>query len=66
VAAGIDGEATLLEPPLRFRTLPGALRVRLALRHPGASPSFLVPDTPWQVFSTLVSMALTGRPPQPV
>ena len=30
VAAGIDGEAVRLEPPLRFRTRPAALRVRIA------------------------------------
>ena len=29
VAVGIDGEAVQLEPPLEFRTLPGALRVRV-------------------------------------
>jgi diacylglycerol kinase family enzyme len=32
VDAGIDGEAAQLEPPLVFRTRPGALRVRLAAR----------------------------------
>jgi len=39
VAAGIDGEAARLEPPLQFRTRPGALKVRIARRHPGASAS---------------------------
>jgi diacylglycerol kinase family enzyme len=29
VAVGLDGEAILMDPPLRFRSLPGALRVRL-------------------------------------
>lgn len=29
IAVGLDGEALMLEPPLRFRSLPGALRVRL-------------------------------------
>ena len=29
VAVGLDGEALLLTPPLRFRSLPGALRVRV-------------------------------------
>ena len=38
VAAGIDGEALMLDPPLRFRIRPGVLRVRIARRHPGASP----------------------------
>src|SRR5207248_2662334 len=44
VAAGIDGEATVLDPPLRFTIRPGALRVRVAPAHPGASPSALHPD----------------------
>ena len=38
VAAGIDGEALKLDPPLRFRTRPQALRVRIAPQHPGAPP----------------------------
>ena len=37
LAAGIDGEAARLEPPLRFETRPGALKVRVARSHPGAS-----------------------------
>jgi diacylglycerol kinase family enzyme len=45
VPAGIDGEAVVLESPLRFRSLPGALRVRIAPAHPGASPSAVVPDS---------------------
>jgi diacylglycerol kinase family enzyme len=44
VAAGIDGEAAMLDAPLRFRSLPGALRVRVADAHPGASPSAALPD----------------------
>lgn len=37
VPVGLDGEAMLIEPPLEFRTLPGALRVRLPQGAPGAS-----------------------------
>jgi len=44
IAAGIDGEATVLEAPLRFRIRPGALRVRIARKHPGASPSAAIPE----------------------
>jgi hypothetical protein len=44
VPAGIDGEAATLDAPLRFRSLPAALRVRGADAHPGASPSAAVPD----------------------
>jgi diacylglycerol kinase family enzyme len=61
VAAGIDGEAAVLEPPLRFRMRPGALRVRIAPAHPGASPSALVPDSPLEALETLARFALTGR-----
>jgi diacylglycerol kinase family enzyme len=62
VAAGIDGESVRLDPPLRFRTRPGALRVRIAHEHPGASPSALEPDAPRKVVGTLLRLA-AGRPP---
>ena len=61
-AAGIDGEATHLDAPLRFRTRAGALRVRIAPHHPGASPSALQPDTAWQTITTLATFALRGGP----
>jgi diacylglycerol kinase family enzyme len=48
VPAGIDGEAAKLDPPLRFRMRPGALRVRIARQHPGASPSVGVPEGVWE------------------
>jgi len=44
VAAGIDGEATMLDAPIRFRIRPLALRVRIANQHPGVSPSAALPD----------------------
>jgi diacylglycerol kinase family enzyme len=62
VAAGIDGEAMRLEPPLRFRTWPGALRVRIAPGHPGASPSAFEPDHPRQMIGALVRLAVHGTP----
>ncbi|MGH2937726.1 MAG: diacylglycerol/lipid kinase family protein [Solirubrobacterales bacterium] len=43
VPAGIDGEAATLSPPIRFRSRPGALRVRIAAGHAGSSPSAGVP-----------------------
>jgi diacylglycerol kinase family enzyme len=43
VAAGIDGEAAELPPPLKFHIRPAALRVRIARQHPGASPSAAMP-----------------------
>ena len=63
--AGIDGEATRLDPPLRFRVLPGALRVRIAPHHPGASPSALEPDRPWQTIGALAKFVLHGGPTDP-
>ena len=62
VPAGIDGEAVQLEPPLRFKIRPRALRVRVAPGHPGASPSALEPDKPRQVVQALVRFALHGGP----
>jgi diacylglycerol kinase family enzyme len=43
VHAGIDGEAIDLSMPLGFGILPAALRVRISARHPGVSPSGLLP-----------------------
>jgi hypothetical protein len=43
VRAGIDGEAVELSSPLECVILPGALRVRISARHPGASPSGALP-----------------------
>jgi diacylglycerol kinase family enzyme len=60
VPAGIDGEAATLEPPLRFRIVPGVLRVRVAESHPGASPSAIAPDGAPEMVATLARIAL-GR-----
>jgi hypothetical protein len=60
VAAGVDGEAAQLEPPLQFRMRPGALRVRIAQSHPGASPSARMPDQAGDLMRRLVKMAV-GR-----
>ena len=57
VPAGVDGEALTLEPPLRFRSLPGALRVRIAPGHPGASPSASMPASAWAVPTALARIA---------
>ncbi|MGZ4243162.1 MAG: diacylglycerol/lipid kinase family protein [Solirubrobacteraceae bacterium] len=61
VAAGIDGESLQFDPPLRFCTRPGALRVRIAPQHPGASPSAALPDRAAQMTGALVTLALRGR-----
>jgi diacylglycerol kinase family enzyme len=62
VAAGIDGEAAVLEPPLRFRTRPAVLRVRIAPHHPGASPSAAMPERPWDLVPALVLVAFGPAP----
>jgi diacylglycerol kinase family enzyme len=43
VAAGIDGEAVMLDPPLRFRIVPAALHVRLPPTSVGLSAAALKP-----------------------
>src|SRR5205823_6079318 len=45
IAAGIDGEAVKLTPPVTFRMRPAALRVRIAPSHRGASPSAAEPGS---------------------
>ena len=60
VATGIDGESILLEPPLRFRIAPAALRVRLAPTAVGLSPAALTPGVSGMSFRRLWKLA-TGR-----
>ena len=62
VAAGIDGEAETLTPPLKFKIRPGVLRVRIARHHPGASPSAAIPEGNFQEIVALFKIAM-GRPP---
>ena len=57
VPAGIDGEALMLDPPLRFRIRPGVLRVRIARAHPGASPSAVAPEGMWAGVRELARIA---------
>jgi diacylglycerol kinase family enzyme len=61
VEVGVDGEAMLLDPPIRFRILPGALRVRIPPQAPGYSPAAAVPTPGWSTFTALWQTA-TGRP----
>lgn len=62
VSLGIDGESVVLEPPLRFRIRPRALRVRVSPRHPGASPSVLE-QRPGDGLRALTDIAI-GREPR--
>ncbi len=61
VAAGIDGEAVSLEPPLHFRIRPGVLRVRIARHHPGSSPSAQMPETMLGAGRELAAIAVGKR-----
>jgi diacylglycerol kinase family enzyme len=61
VPVGIDGEAAELAPPLRFAVRRGALRARIARRHPGASPSADVARGPVGLLGQLLRAAL-ARP----
>jgi diacylglycerol kinase family enzyme len=60
VPVGVDGEAVVLDPPLRFRARPAALRCRIARHHPGASPAALMPERAWDTFRALIGIA-AGR-----
>jgi len=61
VEMGIDGEAMLLDAPIEFRTLPGALRVRIPLNAPGYSPAAAAPPKGWSAVTALLQTA-AGRP----
>jgi len=61
VEIGIDGEALVLDPPIEFRTLPGALRVRIPLSAPGYSPAATAPTRGWATVTALLRTT-TGRP----
>ncbi|MER7251276.1 diacylglycerol kinase family protein [Kribbella sp. NPDC000426] len=58
--AGVDGEALVLDTPLRFQIRPGVLRVRIAPQHPGSSPSAFAPEGLRAGLAELVRIAL-GR-----
>jgi len=60
VAAGIDGEALVLQAPLEFSIRPSVLRVRIARAHPGASPSTRMPDGMLDTVRELLAIA-AGR-----
>ncbi len=62
IEVGVDGEALVLETPLQFRSLPGALRVRIPTHAPGWSPAALAPPSVgWTVRALFRVVA--GRPP---
>lgn len=61
IPLGVDGEALSMESPLRFRIRPKALRVRIAHKHPGASPSAAVPKGLLSGLKALLAIA-AGHP----
>jgi diacylglycerol kinase family enzyme len=64
IAAGIDGEALVLDAPLEFRIRPKVLQVRVARQHPGASPSAMTPEGVGEAVVELVRIAF-GRHQKP-
>ena len=64
VAAGVDGEAVQLEPPLQFRILPGALRVRLPQRALGYAPAAIAGQSAAATLGNVWRVA-QGHPPLP-
>jgi diacylglycerol kinase family enzyme len=62
IAVGLDGEALVLDPPLRFRSLPGALRVRVPRRASGASPAAAAVSMTREDAAALCRV-VAGRPP---
>jgi diacylglycerol kinase family enzyme len=63
IPVAVDGESLTLEPPLRFRIRPKALRVRIAQKHPGASPSADIPRGPVSGLKQLLRVAAAGVRP---
>jgi diacylglycerol kinase family enzyme len=61
VAVGLDGEALMLHPPLRFDSLPGALRVRVPRNSAGVSPAWGTVPLTRKNLGALVRIA-AGRP----
>ncbi|RJQ92292.1 diacylglycerol/lipid kinase family protein [Amycolatopsis panacis] len=61
VEVGVDGEALRLPPPLRFRSLPGVLRVRLPRNAPLVSPAQAAPVGVGRSAGALFAV-LMGRP----
>ena len=61
VAAGIDGEAVVLDPPLRFTISPSALRVLLPSSAVGLSPAALRPGLSVSTLGELWEIAAGRR-----
>jgi diacylglycerol kinase family enzyme len=62
VPLGVDGEALTMPTPLTLRVRPGALRVRIAAQHPGASPSYAQPTGLRDALGRLLRIARGADP----
>jgi diacylglycerol kinase family enzyme len=70
VPVGVDGEALVLDPPLRFRSRPAAVRVRIPLHAPGTSPAARAVTLSAESLGRLLRIALgrgeaVGELPEP-
>jgi diacylglycerol kinase family enzyme len=65
IAAGVDGEAMTIEPPLRFESVPGALTVLLPPSAVGVSPAGLSAGMSRKGLAELWGAARTGEAPAP-
>ena len=63
VAVGLDGEALMLAPPLRFVSPPGALRIRVPRQARGVSPAAAAVPLTRRNVEALLRIA-AGRPVQ--
>lgn len=63
LAAGLDGEALELEPPVQFKILAGVLRVRMPVHAVGASPAGRRPRLTRRTLERLRDLSL-GRVPR--
>lgn len=61
LAAALDGEVRTFDPPLRFKIRPQAVRARIALDEPGASPALLRPPMSATTIIGLVRV-VCGKP----
>ena len=65
IAVGLDGEAVVMAPPLRFVSLPAALRVRIPRTASGVSPAGAAVTLTRRDLTRLLRIA-AGKPGRPV
>ncbi|HSK96811.1 MAG TPA: diacylglycerol kinase family protein [Euzebyales bacterium] len=61
VEVGVDGEALRVDPPVRFRIVPAALRVRIPRHALGYSPAAAASTPGWATITALLQTA-AGQP----